>query len=103
MKSLESVDGKWRDYVSETLRHWSRPGHRENRLRLQDSTISMSEEVEQKLDKLQSDTDPGSIDKQGLRNVYAVVGSTQSLLDAMQELGENMQQINWQQWSVARF
>ena len=103
MKSLESVDGKWRDYVSDTLRHWSRPGHRENRVRLQDSTISMSEEVEQKLDKLQSDTDPGSIDKQGLRNVYAVVGSTQSLLDAMQELGENMQQINWQQWSVARF
>jgi len=103
MKSLESIDGKWRNYVSDTLRHWSRPGHRENRVRLQDSTISMSEEVERKLDKLQSDTDPGSIDKQGLRNVYAVVGSTQSLLDAMQELGENMQQINWQQWSVARF
>ena len=103
MKSLESVDGKWRSYVSDTLRHWSRPGHRGNQVRQQDSALSMSEDVEQKLNKLQSDTDPGAIDKQGLRNVYAVIGSTQSLLDAMKELGESMQQINWQQWSVARF
>jgi uncharacterized membrane protein YccC len=103
MKSLESVDGKWRSYVSDTLRHWSRPGHRGNQVRQQDSALSMSEDVEQKLIKLQSDTDPDAIDKQGLRNVYAVIGSTQSLLDAMKELGESMQQINWQQWSVARF
>jgi len=31
------------------------------------------------------------------------MGSTQSLLDAMKELGDSMKQINWNQWAVARF
>jgi hypothetical protein len=38
-----------------------------------------------------------------LQNLYAVMGSIQSLLDAMKELGDSMKQINWNQWAVARF
>jgi len=54
--------------------------------------------MEQRLNKV-----PDDFDGQALRNLYAVLGSTQSLLDAMNELGDSMQQINWDQWAVARF
>ncbi len=53
--------------------------------------------------KLQQDNEPGVIDRQDLRNIYAVIGSIQSLMDAMKELGDSMKQINWHQWAVARF
>ena len=64
---------------------------------------NLSQELEQQLDKLQQDKKPDDIDRQDLRNIYAVIGSTQSLLDAMKELGDSMKQINWNQWAVARF
>jgi Ca2+-binding EF-hand superfamily protein len=59
--------------------------------------------MEQALAKLQQGNEPGVIDRQDLRNIYAFFGSIQSLLDAMRELGDSMKQINWPQWAVARF
>jgi len=35
------------------------------------------------------------------QNLYVVMGSTQSRLKAMKELGDSMKQINWNQWAVA--
>jgi len=54
--------------------------------------------MEQRMDKI-----PDDFDGQALRNLYAVLGSTQSLLEAMKELGDSMKQINWDQWAVERF
>jgi hypothetical protein len=31
------------------------------------------------------------------------MGSTQSLLESVRILGDNMRQINWHQWSTERF
>ena len=103
MESMESLNGKWRTQVGDTLRLWARTGHGGEQLQKPDPATTVSEDLEQKLNQLQSGTDTDNLDKQALQNIYAVIGSTQSLLDAMKELGENMRQINWQQWSTARF
>jgi hypothetical protein len=63
----------------------------------------LSHELEQQLGELEKGKRPDDIDDRALQNLYAVMGSTQSLLDAMKELGDSMKQINWNQWAVARF
>jgi len=39
----------------------------------------------------------------GMQHLYALIGSTRGLLDAMEELQKRMRQINWHQWSMERF
>ncbi|MDB4409827.1 FUSC family protein [Gammaproteobacteria bacterium] len=102
LESLEAINKKWRSHVSNTLRLWAKPGH-DHAGDKQDIAAILSADVEQQLDKLHSGNASEDIDRRSLRNIYAVVGSTRSLLEALRELGDNMQQINWQQWSAARF
>jgi uncharacterized membrane protein YccC len=98
-RSLHTFHGKWRKRIHDTLLQWSRLQPTESHITewSQDSTFSqeMAQQLEQQL--------TGDIDKSALRSVYAFTGSTQSLLDAMKGLNESMKQINWHQWSVARF
>ena len=97
MHSLGGLNKKWRTRITSVLEKWSRLEQTDTLIKEWGAGTTLSEDMEQQLDKLPD------LDGQTLRNLYAVLGSTNSLLDAMHELGNSMQQINWQQWEVARF
>jgi uncharacterized protein YoxC len=98
MHSLEAFNEKWRERIRNVLEKWARLEHTGSLVKEWSTRATLLEEMEQRLNKV-----PDDFDGQALRNLYAVLGSTQSLLDAMKELGDSMQQINWDQWAVARF
>jgi hypothetical protein len=103
LQSLTTVHGKWRQRIHSMLIKWARLEQTDSLTKECSFQTTFTEEMEQALAKLQRGNEPGVIDRQDLRNIYAVFGSIQSLLDAMRELGDSMQQINWHQWAVARF
>jgi hypothetical protein len=59
--------------------------------------------MEQRLERLLQAEELDKSDQQSLHSLFAFVGSTQVLLDALKELDDSMQQLNWGQWSAARF
>ena len=103
VRSLGPLNEKWRTRIRNVLDKWSRLEQTDNPIEEWRTHSALSRDLKQQLDTLQQNKDPGDLDSQQLRNIYAVLGSTQSLLDAMKELGESMQQINWDQWAVDRF
>jgi hypothetical protein len=98
MQSLEAFNEKWRERIRNVLEKWARLEHTDSLVKEWSTRATLLEEMEQRLDKVNDD-----FDRQALRNLYAVLGSTQSLLEAMNELGNSMKQINWDQWAVERF
>ena len=98
MQSLEVFNGKWRERIRKVLEKWARLEPADVLINEWRTQPSLSQELEQQLDKVNDD-----VDGQDLRNIYAVLGSIQSLLEAMKELGDSMKQINWDQWAVERF
>ncbi len=98
MRSLEAFNEKWRGRIRNVLEKWARLEHTDNQIKEWSTRETLLEEMEQQLNKA-----PEDFDGQALRNLYTVLGSTQSLLDAMKELGDSMKQINWDQWAVSRF
>lgn len=103
MRSLESLNKKWRRRIRSVFEKWAQLEQPDNLIKELSTRSILSQEMEQQLDKLQQDKDLNDGDMLALRNIYAVIGSTQSLLGAMQELGDSMQQIKWNQWAAARF
>ena len=103
MHSLDTLNEKWRTRIASVLEKWARLEQTDALIKEWKSGTTLSEDLEQHLEKLQQDKHPDDFSGQALRNLYAVLGSTKSLLDAMHELGNSMQQINWKQWEVARF
>ena len=103
MQSFDALNDKWRMRIASILGKWARLEQTDALIKEWNSGATLSEDIEQQLEQLQQNSNPDDFDGQSLRNLYAVLGSTQSLLDAMHELGNSMQQINWQQWEVARF
>ena len=103
MRSLDALNGKWRERIYRVLEKWARLEQADTLINEWRTQPSLSQELEQHLDSLQQDREGGELDEQALRNIYTMLGSTKSLLDAMHELGNSMQQINWKQWELARF
>ncbi|MGB5426216.1 MAG: FUSC family protein, partial [Gammaproteobacteria bacterium] len=103
LQSLTTFHGKWRQHIHSMLNKWARLEQTDSLTKEWSFQKTFSQEMEQALAKLQQGNEPGVIDRRDLRNIYAVFGSIQSLLDAMKELGDSMQQISWHQWAVARF
>jgi uncharacterized membrane protein YccC len=103
MQSLAPVNDKWRQRVQGVFRKWARLEETDTLIEEWASEASLSQEMEQQLGVLKQVKSTDGIDDRALQNLYAVMGSTQSLLEAMKELGDNMKQINWKQWAVARF
>jgi len=85
------------------LEKWSRLEQTDNPIEEWRSHSALSRDLQKQLGTLQQDKGISDLDSQHLRNIFAVLGSAQSLLDAMEELGESMQTINWNQWAVERF
>ncbi|MEN8132421.1 MAG: hypothetical protein ABFS45_20025 [Pseudomonadota bacterium] len=103
MRSLDSLNEKWRKRIRSELEKWAQLEQPDNLIKDWSTRSILSQEMEQRLGKLQQDKDLNEVDTLALRNIYAVIGSAQSLLDAMKELGDSMKQIKWNQWAAARF
>ena len=103
MRSLSSLNEKWRTRIHNVLKKWSQLEQTHTPIEEWRTHSALSRDLQQQLDTLQQGKELNDVDSQDLRNVYAVIGSTKSLLDAMQELGDSMQAINWDQWAVERF
>ncbi len=103
MQALAPLNEKWRQRVHGIFEKWARLERADTLIEEWSSRADLSHELEQQLAELEQGKRPDDIDDRALQNLYAVMGSTQSLLDAMKELGDSMKQINWNQWAVARF
>jgi uncharacterized membrane protein YccC len=103
MHALTSMNEKWRQRVQDVFGKLAHMEKTDTLIEDWSNRESLSQDLEQQLGNLTQGNSPDHIDGQDLRNIYAVIGSTQSLLDAMKELGDSMKQINWNQWAVARF
>ena len=93
MQALAPLNEKWRQRVQSLFEKWARLEKADTLIEEWSIQASLPQELEQQHD----------FDDRALQNLYAVVGSTQSLLEAMKELGDSLKQINWNQWAVARF
>ena len=103
MQALAPLNRKWRQRVQGIFERWARLERADTLLEEWITRTDLSHELEQQLAELERGKRPDDIDNHALQNLYAVMGSIQSLLDAMKELGDSMKQINWNQWAVARF
>jgi len=103
MQTLAPLNKKWRLQVQGIFERWARLERADTLLEEWITRTDLSHELEQQLAELEQGKRPDDIDNHALQNLYAVMGSIQSLLDAMKELGDSMKQINWNQWAVARF
>jgi uncharacterized membrane protein YccC len=103
MQALAPLSEKWRQRVQGLFERWARLERADTLIEEWSTRADLSHELEQQLGELEKGKRPDDIDDRALQNLYAVMGSTQSLLDAMKELGDSMKQINWNQWAVARF
>jgi len=103
MQALAPLSEKWRQRVQGLFERWARLERADTLIEEWGTRADLSDELEQQLGELEQGKRPDDIDDRALQNLYAVMGSTQSLLDAMKELGDSMKQINWNQWAVARF
>jgi hypothetical protein len=103
LRHVGALNEKWRERIQMLFEKWARLEQTDVLINEWHTQPSLSQELEQRLDSLQQDSKLDEFDEQALRNIYALIGSTRSLLEAMQELGDSMQQINWNQWAVARF
>ena len=103
LRYVGALNEKWRERIQKLFEKWARLEQTDVLINEWHTQPSLSQELEQRLDSLQQDSKLDEFDEQALRNIYALIGSTRSLLEAMQELGDSMKQINWNQWAVARF
>ena len=103
MQSIDSLNEIWRKHIRIILEKWARLEQTDTLAKEWRPHSTLSRDLEQQLGKLQQDNKLGDTDRQDVVNIYAVIGSIQSLMDAMKELGDSMKQINWHQWAVARF
>jgi len=103
MRALAPLNKKWRLQVQKIFEKWARLERADTLIEEWITRTDLSHELEQQLAELEQGKRPDDIDNHALQNLYAVMGSIQSLLDAMKELGDSMKQINWNQWAVARF
>jgi chromosome segregation ATPase len=103
MQALAPLSEKWRQRVQSVFEQWAHLDKMDTLIDEWSTEASLSHELERQLGELKQGRSTDGIDDRALQNLYAVMGSTQSLLEAMKELGDSMKRINWTQWAVARF
>lgn len=101
LQSLTPVNDQWRQRVQQVFRNWARL-ETADALPWADETM-LTRQIEQHLAATGTGENTRGSAARDLQNLYALAGGTRSLLDAMQELAVSMQQINWEQWAMARF
>ena len=103
MQALAPLNEKWRQRVQNIFETWARLENTDALIKEWSTQASLSHELKQQLGELKKGKSRDDIDDRTLENIFALMGSIQSLLEAMEQLGDSMKQINWKQWAVARF
>ena len=103
LQAVHSLHGEWRRRIQDVFTQWAhlQPAHVQ--INVWRSQPELSQDLQQRLDELQRRHGEGAVDDTGMQNLYTLIGSIKGLLQAMEELQESMQQINWNQWAAARF
>ena len=103
LQEILPLHADMRERVREAFTKWSRLQPADFPVATRGDQQEITHDLERHLDELQRTKGPAQAGGTGVQNLYALVGSTRGLLEAMQELQERMLQINWKQWSAARF
>ena len=103
MHNLSGMGDTWRRRLVDMLTRWSRLDLSGDDIQRWSEQSAFALDMEQRLEKLQQLDGLDRTDQDSLHSLFAFIGSTQSLLYALKKLEESMQQLNWGQWSAARF
>lgn len=103
MHNLSGMGDTWTRRLVDTLTHWSHLDFASDNVNAWRDQSAFALDMEQRLAQLQQLDGLNRKDQRSLHSLFAFIGSTQSLLDALGELEDSMQQLNWGQWSTARF
>ena len=103
MHNLSGMGDTWRRRLVDMLTRWSRLDLSGDDIQRWSEQSAFALDMEQRLEKLQQLDELDRTDQDSLHSLFAFIGSTQSLLYALKKLEESMQQLNWGQWSAARF
>jgi hypothetical protein len=103
LQRIHPLRGEWGERVQAVFRQWARPGPADTLIDAWHNQPGPANDLEQRLSELRRTHTDGEFDETALQNLYALIGSVKGLLHAMEELQESMLQINWNQWSAARF
>ena len=103
MQAIAPLNETWRTHVQDLLQKWSRQVATGDTVNDKAMSTDVSMPLLQQLDDLRKSRTMDDLDDRALQHLYAVTGSTQSLLEAVRRLGDSMTQINWHQWSAERF
>ena len=101
LRTIAPLNAAWRQHVRDTLNRWSRLKPVTDSEATKEAAYGTR--LAQQLEELHASSHLDALDDTALRHLYTVMGSTQSLLESVRMLGENMRQINWHQWSTERF
>lgn len=103
LPAIHPLHGEWRRRIQEVFEKWAQLQPATALIDAWRNQPELSQDIQQRLDELQHQQGQAVIGTVDAQNLYALIGSIKGLLEAMEELQESMQQINWNQWAVARF
>ncbi len=96
-ESFSVIDGQIQNFLQSEFESWQRFESRDELANRQNELTRLSEELEQRLDQLNLSQD------QTYTDLYSLIGSLRSLIDAMASTQAAFAQINWSQWATVRF
>ena len=103
MQALAPMNATWRRHVKSRLQKLVKLVSAGETAKAEFKSGDISGQLTEQFEAQKKASAMHSLDDRSLQQLYAVMGSTQSLLEAVGRLGDSMEQINWQQWSAARF
>ena len=103
MYELSGGDDTWRQRLVAILTRWSSLDLSGDDIQVWSEQSAFASDMERRLEQLQQDDELDKTDQRSLHNIFAFIGSAQSLLDSLKELDDSMRQLDLRQWSAARF
>ncbi|HFD81587.1 MAG TPA: hypothetical protein ENK05_14535 [Gammaproteobacteria bacterium] len=99
LQLIQPLQGEWRRRMRAVFRRWARLQSADRLIESWRHQPGLARELEDRLDELERH----GIDEGEAQSLYALIGSIDSLLEAMAELQRRMHAIDWKQWSAERF
>jgi uncharacterized membrane protein YccC len=101
MKSLNPLRKQLRERLQRVFDSWARFEVTDALGDERATLLEISRDLEKRLDAL--DYNKARTEDRMLRNVYSLLGALKGLIEAMADIQEVINQINWDQWARARF
>jgi hypothetical protein len=103
MYDLSGGDDTWRQRLVDILTRWSNLDLSGDDIQVWSEQSAFAQDMERRLAQLQQNDELDHTNQRSLHSIFAFIGGAQSLLDSLKELDDSMRQLNWRQWSAARF